>query len=117
MKKIFTFLFAALMSVSMFANLVTIGSYELTEGDYQSIVKDDITFEYNYMVGDLTGYLKCPSGFNITQVEVSGSNLYYLNIGWNDANPWQGSSESVYIECQFGEDITIFLHLRRSGSE
>jgi len=108
MRKIFTFLCAALMSVSMFANLVTIGSYELTEGDGQSIVKDDITFEYNYMVGDLTGYLKCPSGFNITQVEVSGSNLYYLNIGWNDANPWQGSSESVYIECQFGEDITIF---------
>ena len=47
MRKIFTFLFAALMSVSMFANLVTIGSYELTEGDGQSIVKDDITFEYN----------------------------------------------------------------------
>jgi len=109
MRKIFTFLFAALMSVSMFANLVTIGSYELTEGYDQSIVKDDITLEYIYPnEGELSGYLKCPSGFKITQVEVTGSYLYYLNIGWNEANPWQGSSESVYIECQFGGDITIY---------
>ena len=107
MRKLFTFLCAALMSVSMFANLVTIGSYELTEGDGQSIVKDDITFEYNYMVGDLTGYLKCPSGFNITQVEVSGSALYFLMIDKKIGNPWQGSSESVHIACDFGGDMTI----------
>ena len=108
MRKIFTFLFAALMSVSMFANLVTIGSYELTEGKYQSIVKDDITFEYNYNVGNLFGYLECPEGFEITQVEVSGSDLYYLTIDWDDANPWQGSSRSVSIDCQFEGDITIY---------
>ena len=113
MRKFFTFLFAALMSVSMFANLVTIGSYELTEGDQQSIVKDDITFEYSFEYinpneGDLFAFLDCPSGFKITRVEISGDQLGSVSIGWNDANPWQGSSESVAIQCQFEGDITIY---------
>ena len=109
MRKLFTFLFAALMSVSMFANLVTIGSYELTEGSGLSIAKDDITLdEYEYISGSLSGYLNCPVGFKITRVEISGDQLGYFSIGWNDANPWQGSSESVAIMCEFEGDITIY---------
>ena len=118
MKKFFTFFAAALLSVSMFANQVVISSSEFTVGSGQSIVKDDITFVYAYpYAGNLLGNLTCPSGFEITEVLVSGSNLYDLSINSENANPWQGSSTNVAISCDFQEDITILCTYEGSAPQ
>ncbi len=93
MRKIFTFLFAALMSVGMFATtVVTITATDFPPGESDEFTKDGVTVSVEYIDGNL-GNLMGGGSFsttlgNFTKIEV---NAQFVNISGED---WSGGDES-----------------------
>lgn len=101
MKKIFTFLFAALMSVGMFATT----EVTITNSDFPmfgtSFTKDGVTVSAGSIDGQ--GNINGPGSFsttlgNFTKIEVTASNVSIVGPGWNGTSgkkTWTGNASSL----------------------
>ena len=103
MRKIFTFLFAALMSVGMFATTVTwdnstLSSIILYDGDGNSFTKDGVTLTVldgmiAGMDGNWRGYSNdasfkfSTSLGNFTRIEITGNINALGGSGWTQTSP------------------------------
>ena len=110
MRKIFTFLCAALMSAGMFATT----EVTITEADYVSgntITKDGVTLTVKQIYGVGSWYVVGPGTFtntigNFTKIEVTtvGGTIFIEGDGWTgdfDKMTWTGNAPSV----SFVDDI------------
>ena len=101
MRKIFTFLFAALMSVGMFAAT----EVTITNSDFPnmgtSFTKDGVTVSAGSIDGQ--GNINGPGSFsttlgNFTEIEITANNVSIFGPGWN-GNPgkktWTGNASSL----------------------
>jgi uncharacterized protein (TIGR02145 family) len=103
MKKFFTFLFAALMSVSMFATTVVTITQDDFPSEGQSFTKDGVTVsavEIDGSWGDLLGGGSFSTTLgNFTQIEVTATDVYTLGgEGWSgnaQKMTWTGNASSV----------------------
>ena len=124
MRKIFTFLFAALMSVGMYATTVTWNSYDLPSSG-SSFTKDGVTVTCDIDDSDLYG----PGTFttdlgNFTQIVVSAYDACYIDAtgGWSgntDQMTWTGNAASVSWDGSiygFSGDVTIVFTIEEPGS-
>jgi hypothetical protein len=102
MRKIFTFLFAALMSVGMYATT----EVTITQADFpqhgKSFTKDGVTVSAGLIDG-MQGNITGPGSFsttlgNFTKIEVTASDVSIFGPGWN-GNPgkktWTGNASSL----------------------
>jgi len=102
MKKIFTFLCAALMSVGMFAATVV----TITDSDFpaseSSFTKDGVTVSA-YAIDGMQGNISGPGSFsttlgNFTKIEVSAASISVSGEGWSGdyaSKTWTGNASSV----------------------
>ena len=102
MRKIFTFLFAALMSVGMYATTVV----TITNSDFpmsgQSFTKDGVTVSAGMIDSD-EGNLMAGGSFsttlgNFTQIEVNAMDVNISGEGWSgnsQKKTWTGNASSV----------------------
>jgi len=124
MRKIFTFLFAALMSVGMFATTVTWNSYDLPSSG-SSFTKDGVTLTCDIDDSDLYG----PGTFttdlgNFTQIVVSAYDACIIEAtgGWSgnrDQMTWTGNAASVSFDGNiygFSSDVTFVFTIEEPGS-
>ena len=108
MKKIFTFLFAALMSVSMYATTVTWDNNDIT-GSGNSFTKDGVTItagaiNFNQKNFEGGGTFTTTLG-NFTKIEVTTGYFGASGTGWSgsrQSGTWTGNASSV----SFSGDIT-----------
>ena len=126
MRKIFTFLFAALMSVGMWAEPITVtwNSYDLPSSG-SSFTKDGVTVTCDIDDSDLYG----PGTFttalgNFTQIVVSAYDACYIDAtgGWSgntDQMTWTGNAASVSWDGSiygFSGDVTFVFTIEEPGS-
>ena len=102
MRKIFTFLFAALMSVGMFATTVV----TITDSDFpasgSSLTKDGVTVSA-YAIDGKEGNISGPGSFsttlgNFTKIEVSAASISVSGEDWSGdyaSKTWTGNASSV----------------------
>ena len=102
MRKIFTFLFAALMSVGMFATTVV----TITDSDFpawgESCTKDGVTVSASAIDG-MYGNISGPGSFsttlgNFTKIEVTAGDCGISGEGWSGSSAqktWTGNAASV----------------------
>ena len=108
MKKIFTFLFAALMSVGMFGATVTWNDNDIT-GSGNSFTKDGVTItagaiNFNQKNFEGGGTFTTTLG-NFTKIEVTTGYFGASGTGWSgsrQSGTWTGNASSV----SFSGDIT-----------
>ena len=127
MRKIFTFLFAALMSVGMWAEPITVtwNSYNLPSSG-SSFTKDGVTVTCDIDDSDLYG----PGTFttdlgNFTQIVVSAYDACIIEAtgGWSgntDQMTWTGNAASVSWDGSiygFSGDVTFVFTIVPSGGE
>ena len=127
MRKIFTLLFAALMSVGMWAEPITVtwNSYNLPSSG-SSFTKDGVTVTCDIDDSDLYG----PGTFttdlgNFTQIVVSAYDACYIEAtgGWSgntDQMTWTGNAASVSWDGSiygFSGDVTFVFTIVPSGGE
>ena len=125
MKKIFTFLCAALMSASMWAEPITVtwNGYDLPSSG-TSFTKDGVTLTCTidddvYGPGTFTTDLG-----NFTQIVVSGDEACYIDAtdGWSgniNQKTWTGNAASVSwggTIYSFSYDVTFVFTIEPSGS-
>ena len=122
MKKIFTFLFAALMSVGMFATTVTwnsstFSSIDLFDG--QSITQDGVTltvldgmiagWDGNWMGNSSDASFKFSTSLgNFTRIEITGDIRELGGSGWTQTSPgavWTGDANETTFGMYF-RDVT-----------
>ena len=120
MRKIFTFLFAALMSVGMFATTVTwdnstLSSIILYDGDGNSFTKDGVTLTVldgmiAGMDGNWRGYSNdasfkfSTSLGNFTRIEITGNINALGGSGWTQTSPgavWTGETNETTFGMSF----------------
>lgn len=103
MRKIFTFLFAALMSVGMYATtVVTITQNDFPQRGSSSFTKDGVTVSAGGIDGN-GGNILGPGSFsttlgNFTQIEVSANYVGSLGESWSgdsEKKTWTGNASSV----------------------
>ena len=126
MRKIFTFLFAALMSVGMWAEPITVtwNSYDFPSSG-SSFTKDGVTVTCDIDDSDLYG----PGTFttdlgNFTQIVVSAYDACYIDAtgGWSgntDQMTWTGNAASVSWDGSiygFSGDVTFVFTIEEPGS-
>ena len=102
MRKIFTFLYAALMSVGMFAATVV----TITDSDFpaseSSFTKDGVTVSA-FMIDGMQGNISGPGSFsttlgNFTKIELSAASISVSGEGWSGdyaSKTWTGNASSV----------------------
>ena len=102
MKKFFTFLFAALMSVGMYATT----EVTITDSDFPasgtSFTKDGVTVSA-YAIDGMQGNISGPGSFsttlgNFTKIEVSAASISVSGEGWSGdyaSKTWTGNASSV----------------------
>ena len=120
MRKIFTFLFAALMSVGMWAEPITVTWNYV---DNNPFTKDGVTLTCEIDDGELYG----PGTFttdlgNFTQIVVSAPAACYINAtgGWSgndDQKTWTGNAASVSFEGNIYSLDEIVFTIEPSGGE
>ena len=102
MKKFFTFLFAALMSVGMYATTeVTIPDSDFPASG-PSFTKDGVTVSA-YAIDGMQGNISGPGSFsttlgNFTKIEVSAASISVSGEGWSGdyaSKTWTGNASSV----------------------
>jgi len=119
MKKLFTFLCAALMSVGMYATSVV----TITQNDFPgmdvSFTKDGVTVSADWIDNMDSGHLVGPGSFsttlgNFTKIEVNaGEFVMPLGEGWSgnsERQTWTGNASSVSFSGEIngvGHGITI----------
>ena len=126
MRKIFTFLFAALMSVGMWAEPITVtwNSYDLPSYG-SSFTKDGVTLTCDIDDSDLYG----PGTFttdlgNFTQIVVSVYDFCYIEAtgGWSgntDQKTWTGNAASVSWNGNiyaFSNDVTFVFTIEPAST-
>ena len=118
MKKLFTFLFAALMSVGMYATTVTwnsstFSSIDLFDGD--SFTKDGVTvtslnglisgMDGNWMGGSNDASFKFSTSLgNFTRIEITGDIRNLGGSGWTQTSPgavWTGDANETTFGMHF----------------
>ena len=127
MRKIFTLLFAALMSVGMWAEPITVtwNSYDMPSSG-SSFTKDGVTLTCDIDDSDLYG----PGTFttdlgNFTQIVVSAYDACIIEAtgGWSgnrDQMTWTGNAASVSFDGNiygFSGDVTFVFTIVPSGGE
>jgi len=114
MRKLFTFLCAALMSVGMFATTeVTITQNDFPGMDV-SFTKDGVTVSADWIDNMDSGHLVAPGSFsttlgNFTKIEVNAGEVLQLGEGWSgnsERQTWTGNASSV----SFSGDISGLGH-------
>ena len=122
MRKIFTFLFAALMSVGMYATTVTwnsstFSSIDLFDG--QSITQDGVTltvldgmiagWDGNWMGNSSDASFKFSTSLgNFTRIEITGDIIELSGSGWTQTSPgavWTGDANETTFGMYF-RDVT-----------
>ena len=126
MRKIFTLLFAALMSVGMWAEPITVtwNSYDLPSSG-SSFTKDGVTVTCDIDDSDLYG----PGTFttdlgNFTQIVVSAYDACYIDAtgGWSgntDQMTWTGNAASVSWDGSiygFSGDVTFVFTIEPAST-
>ena len=102
MKKLFTFLCAALMSVGMFAATVVTITQDDFPKDGNSFTKDGVTVSAG-MIDSNQGNLTNGGSFsttlgNFTEIEVTAGNVGIFGPGWNGISgkkTWKGNASSL----------------------
>ena len=128
MRKIFTFLFAALMSVGMFAATeVTITQNDFPDsGD--SFTKDGVTVSAGMIDGGYGNIMQGGSFSttlgNFTQIEVNAMDVHRIGgDGWSiesEKATWTGNASSVSFSGNImgnGNGVTIVFTIEPSGGE
>ena len=126
MRKIFTFLFAALMSVGMCATTyVTITQNDFPGMDV-SFTKDGVTVSADWIDNMDGGHLVGPGSFsttlgNFTKIEVNAGDITPLGEGWSgntERQTWTGNASSVSFSGEInglGHGITIMCTIEESA--
>jgi len=127
MKKLFTFLFAALMSVSMFgATTVTWNTNDIT-GSGKSFTKDGVTITVAYDINFEQKNFEGGGTFtttlgNFTKIEVTADDVYTVSgDGWSGdiaKKTWTGNASSVSFTDNIygnGGDITFVFTIEASA--
>jgi len=127
MRKIFTFLFAALMSVSMFAaTTVTWNTNDIT-GSGKSFTKDGVTITVAYDINFEQKNFEGGGTFtttlgNFTKIEVTADDVYTVSgDGWSGdiaKKTWTGNASSVSFTDNIygnGGDITFVFTIEASA--
>ena len=127
MRKIFTFLFAALMSVGMWAEPIEVvwNSYDIpTDGSGNSFTKDGVTVTCGgidwdnpdfYNGGTFTTDLG-----NFTHIYVYASDIDMSGNGWSGTThqqTWTGNAASVSFEGGMHSISDIWFYIEPSGDE
>ena len=125
MRKIFTFLFAALMSVGMFATTeVTITNSDFPQSG-QSFTKDGVTVSA-YAIDGMQGNIMRGGSFsttlgNFTQIEVSANDVHRMSgEGWSGdshSKTWTGNASSVSFSGEImgnGQGVTLKFTIAES---
>ena len=127
MRKIFTFLCAALMSVSMFvATVVTITNNDFPGMDV-SFTKDGVTVSADWIDNMQSGNLVAPGSFsttlgNFTKIEVNAGEIGSLGEGWSgnsERQTWTGNASSVSFSGDIsglGHGITIMCTIEPAST-
>ena len=128
MRKIFTFLCAALMSVSMFAaTVVTITNNDFPGMDV-SFTKDGVTVSADLIDNMQSGNLVAPGSFsttlgNFTKIEVNAMDVNISGEGWSgnsEKMTWTGNASSVSFTGDINgeeEGVTLKFTIEPSGGE
>ena len=123
MRKIFTFLCAALMSVGMFATTeVTITDSDFPASE-SSFTKDGVTISA-YAIDGMQGNISGPGSFsttlgNFTKIEVSAESISVSGDGWSGST-WTGNASSVSFSGNINGDeegTTLKFTIKPSGGE
>ena len=126
MRKFFTFLFAALMSVGMCATTyVTITQNDFPGMDV-SFTKDGVTVSADWIDNMDGGHLVGPGSFsttlgNFTKIEVNAGDITPLGEGWSgntERQTWTGNASSVSFSGEInglGHGITIMCTIEESA--
>ena len=127
MRKIFTFLFAALMSVGMYATtVVTITNNDFPGMDV-SFTKDGVTVSADWIDNMQSGNLVGPGSFsttlgNFTQIEVNAMDVNISGEGWSgnsERQTWTGNASSVSFSGEIygvGHGITIMCTIEPAST-
>ena len=117
MRKIFTFLFAALMSVGMWATTVVTITQNDFPRDGNSFTKDGVTVSAGSIDG-MQGNINGPGSFsttlgNFTKIEVTANNVSIFGPGWNGTpgkKTWTGNASSLSFNGNIagvGQGVTL----------
>ena len=125
MRKIFTFLFAALMSVGMYATT----EVTITDSDFpswgDSFTKDGVTVSAEMIDGIMYGNISGPGSFsttlgNFTKIEVNANYVDIAGEGWSgdsERQTWTGNASSVSFSGDImgnGQGVTLIFTIEES---